>query len=298
MTNESLVKLIQSGINTQANTEILWKQNLALIQKIATVHARNPHDIEDLTQEGFFGLVNAAENYDSTCGARFTTYLFIHLNAQMRRYYARNKSAAHYSDNIIEYVTKYRQIKEILEKDNGVKDYDKIIQKLLDISQKKLDVIKAADMNINAASLDAEDPESSLNLYNRVPDPSDPIADLIDRHAQETLAKEVRAAVSRLGEVEQEVITKSFWQQKTKVEIAEELHLKYHKVNSIHNHAMKKLASGKQGRRLQMLASDIYGMGVKGVGADVFRRTWTSATEKTAILHYELSTAQNSIQDE
>ena len=297
-TNESLVKLIQLGTDVHHNMETLWNQNLAFIQKVAAAHARNQHDIEDLTQEGYFALVTAAERYDPECGAKFTTYLFIHLNGQMRRYYARNKGAAHYSDNIIEYVTKYRRIKEVLEKDNGANDYDIIIQKLLNVSQKKLDAIKAADLNINAASLDASDTETSLNLYDRIPDTCDPIADLIDRHAEETVAREVRAAVSRLDQVEQEVITKSFWQQKTGVEIAEELNLKEHKVHTVRNNALKKLASGKQGRRLRMMAADVYGLGIHGVSLNTFRRTWTSSTERAALIRYEETTERHSIQDE
>ena len=296
-TNEQIVKLIQSGINVQDNTEILWNQNLAIIKKTASTHAKNPHDVEDLEQEGFFALVKAAEKYDFDCGAKFSTYLFIHLNAQMSRYYARNKSAAHYSDNMIEYVTKYRQIKEILEKDNGVTDFDKFIQRLLNVSSKKLELIKEADLNINATSLDATDTESSLNMYDRVPDPNDPIADLIDRHAEETIVKEVRAAVERLDKVERDVITKSFWNRQTGVEIAKELDLKDYKVRTIRESALKKLASGKQGQRLRTMAANIYGIGIRGVGLDAFRRTWTSSTERAALTHYEQSKKYHSIQD-
>lgn len=54
--------------------DALIRSNIPLAIKVAKKHVRNGVDIDDLTMEAITGIMRAAESFDSTCGASFTTY--------------------------------------------------------------------------------------------------------------------------------------------------------------------------------------------------------------------------------
>ena len=72
MENEDLVLLYrQTGKNEYL--ERLYTQNIPLIMKIATRYSGRA-DMEDLSQEGFFGIVKAIETWNPEEGTKFMTY--------------------------------------------------------------------------------------------------------------------------------------------------------------------------------------------------------------------------------
>lgn len=81
MTNEELVAAIRDG-NTALIGE-LWEQNKGLVAMLANkrlMSATNTViEIDDLTQSGFFALLDAIRTYDAAEGCRFTTWLTVHL---------------------------------------------------------------------------------------------------------------------------------------------------------------------------------------------------------------------------
>ncbi|ETP70816.1 DNA-directed RNA polymerase specialized sigma subunit, partial [Lachnospiraceae bacterium JC7] len=73
MTNEELVKLIQSGCNPRENMGLLYEQNEPLIEQYVqplSVYC----EIEDLKQEAFFGMQRAIEKYNPNAGYKFMSY--------------------------------------------------------------------------------------------------------------------------------------------------------------------------------------------------------------------------------
>ncbi len=64
MSNEELVKLIQNGENVANNMELLFKQNRSLIFKFVHNRVNIINDLDDLMQQSYIGLYNAALVYD------------------------------------------------------------------------------------------------------------------------------------------------------------------------------------------------------------------------------------------
>lgn len=87
MTNEELVALIQSG-KRELEAD-LYNQNLPMIKKIAlkfTYDADEP--LEDLMQQAYFGLLEAAWRYDPARGCQFVTVAYTWIKQELRRYAA------------------------------------------------------------------------------------------------------------------------------------------------------------------------------------------------------------------
>lgn len=85
MTNEELVTLIQRGINSRNNMQLLYEQNMGMIRRIARKYAYTA-ELEDLLQEAYFGLHKAVERFDPDQGATFLTYAIPWIRQAMKRY--------------------------------------------------------------------------------------------------------------------------------------------------------------------------------------------------------------------
>lgn len=91
MTNEELVRKYQSG-NQEALEELI-KKNHRLVYSIALKYSFNGrNEIEDLVQEGFIGLLRAADMYDQSAGASFGTYVFQWIRQSIHRSIGRTRS--------------------------------------------------------------------------------------------------------------------------------------------------------------------------------------------------------------
>lgn len=89
MTNEELVQLYQGG--NKYSLEELVEQNTGIVYKLANkfyINQTNSIDIEDLQQEGFMGLMIAAEKYkfDMENNAKFITYAAYWIYQKMNRF--------------------------------------------------------------------------------------------------------------------------------------------------------------------------------------------------------------------
>lgn len=89
MSNEELVKEIQSGINPQENMAQLYFQNIGLLRNICLKFAHN-EEMEDLLQEAFFGLYEAVNHYESGSDVLFMTYAPYWIRQRLRAYTINN----------------------------------------------------------------------------------------------------------------------------------------------------------------------------------------------------------------
>ncbi|MBS4932989.1 MAG: sigma-70 family RNA polymerase sigma factor, partial [Clostridiales bacterium] len=85
MTNEQLVLRIKAGEDTAANMLKLWEQNKGMVYKIA-LKFKGQEEIEDLVQQGYLGLYDAVENYDTDAEVLFLSYATYWIKQSMQRY--------------------------------------------------------------------------------------------------------------------------------------------------------------------------------------------------------------------
>lgn len=89
MSNEELVELYQQGDNTALDK--LVNANTGMIFKVANkfyTNNTNSIDIKDLEQEGYIGLINAANKYRSDLenSASFITYAYYYIYQRINRF--------------------------------------------------------------------------------------------------------------------------------------------------------------------------------------------------------------------
>ncbi|WPX08134.1 sigma-70 family RNA polymerase sigma factor [Anaerocellum danielii] len=84
-----LIERIKKGDKKAA--EVLLKAYTPLIRTLAQKYARDSN-YEDLLQEGYIGLLQAAKNFNTNLGVSFVTLAFYWVQRNMSRYILKNSS--------------------------------------------------------------------------------------------------------------------------------------------------------------------------------------------------------------
>ena len=82
---ESLCRKAQIG-DIKARNDIV-EANIALVTSIATKYKCNRVPVEDLVQEGIFGLIEAIDKFDLSLGLQFSTYATFWIFGKVQRAY-------------------------------------------------------------------------------------------------------------------------------------------------------------------------------------------------------------------
>lgn len=110
MTKEEAYELInkaQNGDKEAFNTMIL--RNLALVIKYAYLFSY-AGDIEDLIQQGVFGLMKAVNNFDTSTNYAFSTYAYHWIRQSITRYINECGSSIRKPVHLCEKLRKYKKI--------------------------------------------------------------------------------------------------------------------------------------------------------------------------------------------
>lgn len=119
-------------------------------------------DMDDLYQEGYLGLINAAINFDESAGIQFSTYAVKSIRRKVNRFVNDNR----YDFSISPYYhDKYREyLKLKYEKSNSE------IAEILECSMQDLEQFKRLNRCCSGDELIAED--SEMTIFNIVEDPN------------------------------------------------------------------------------------------------------------------------------
>ena len=142
MTNEELVARIRNRIDAAECMAQLWQQNRAFVAKIAKRYAAY-EDIEDLMQEGFIGLCNAVECYDSDGGAKFLTYAAYWIQQAMLRYMAKYSSVVELPQDVRTKINRLRKFEREYTAEWGREPTEKEIRLYFGYSYKEYTVGKS-----------------------------------------------------------------------------------------------------------------------------------------------------------
>ena len=92
-TKEELAAGIRAGENVQESMAALYGQMKGFIHSVAWKYRGQGVELEDLAQEGFLALYDAAAGYDPNQGASFSTYGEKWIRARLARYIQANGSS-------------------------------------------------------------------------------------------------------------------------------------------------------------------------------------------------------------
>lgn len=286
MTNEQLVSKIQAGDDVTSNMQQLWQQNKGFIYKIAA-RFRAYDDIEDLTQEGYFGLCSAVDGYDPGKGASFLSYAGFWIKLRIQRYIENNGSLVRIPSGTRGKISKYKRLCMNYEKQYGERPTDRQICYCMDISEEMLDHIKKAAEMGQIASLDSpvkgtEDGE--LTVGDTVAG-TDNIEDtVLDEVQHDQLKAAVWPLVDALQGRQAEVIRAKFQEGKSLKEIGQQIGATPERARQHQNQALRELRRSGRVKKLQPFMEEyISTHAFRGCGAGTYGRTWTSATERTVL---------------
>ena len=140
-TNEEIVAAFQAG--DQSALSELWANNERGVKYLADkIAAAGLGDAEDLLQEGFFGLLKAAEDYDPAEGVAFMTYAWQWLRNAMFGSIRATGSAIRLPSHIQEKIWRYRRFISEYQKSTGSSPSDAQICAVLSVDAAALAKIR------------------------------------------------------------------------------------------------------------------------------------------------------------
>lgn len=229
-----LFRRIKQGDNDARETYI--KGNLRLVLSVIKRFAGNHENIDDLFQIGCIGLIKSIDNFDDTLGVKFSTYAVPMIVGEIRRY-LRDNNSIRVSRSLRDTAYKAIHAREILQKNSLQEPTIDEIAKESGIPKEEI-----------VYALDAI--QSPLSLYDPIyTDGGDTlyVMDQISdkKNKEDTWIENLSLsdAMSRLNERENYIINLRFFEGKTQMEVADEIHISQAQVSRLEKSALKSMRS-------------------------------------------------------
>ena len=288
MENEKIVECIRQGKDRKKYEELLYRQNFGLIKKTAWKF-RGYAEPEDLCQEGYFGLRQAADHYDPAGGAKFSTYASYWILEVMQRYIDDHGTAIRLPSYQRTNIIKYSRCCDLFEKmlNRGPKDTEAAAYLHLSVDQ--IVEIRKARSVINTRSLSevigGED--NDVTLEEILPAENDYITNLIETMSREEARDGVRRCVQKLSGPEEVVLRGRFIQGRTLQELGRDLHVSAERIRKIEKDALKKIRKAVMEDRNRDLFEEYVRTRERSIsasgGLSAFKVSFTSSVEAAAI---------------
>lgn len=284
MTNEELVAEIQAGIDVTENLAILWEQNRGAIWQQARKYA-GLAEMDDLMQESYLVLHRVAKEYDPAKGAGFLTMLLACIPRALYRYVGQ-QAAIRIPEEERRSIMELDQLEKRFFADHGRYPTNWEVCQILQISP---EVLQRIQRNRTACSVDSLDRSIGLDdgevaLMDAIPAPDSSLDDVEDKIYHDDLKAVLWGAVDALEREQADVIRRRYIADQTLKATGEANGQTPEWARQMEARALRNLRSCENRRILRPFLDDqIYSAGMQGVGAERFRQTWTSATEREAL---------------
>ena len=285
MSNEELAVLIRAGVDVPENMAALYEQNKGMIAALAW-KLRAYAELEDLRQEGYIGLCNAVDAWKPEGGASFIHYAVFWIRQAMQRYIENNGSCVRIPSGQQQRIRKYKKVCGQYLKLLGREPADWELCRLLSVSRDVLHHIQEDARKSQIGSLNAPlGEDGDLLLEDTIPDPRDDYAGILDAVQQEELEAVLWPMVDSLEERQAQTLRARYQDGKTLKETGEALGCSLQQARVIETNALRTLRRPRYANRLRPFLYDdmVRSKGMQGTGAERFRQTWTSATERVAL---------------
>ena len=202
---------------------------LSVIQRFSGSHAENS---DDLFQVGCIGLIKSIDNFDPTMNVKFSTYAVPMIIGEIRRY-LRDNNSIRVSRSLRDTAYKAIHAKEVLSK-NSFKE--PTLQEIAEESGVAAeDILYALDAIQSPVSLyDPVYTDGGDTLYVM-----DQISDKKNKEENWVEKLSLSDAMNHLSERENFIIKLRFFEGKTQMEVADEIHISQAQVSRLEKSALK-----------------------------------------------------------
>lgn len=284
MTNEQLVICIKAGEDVSGNMAQLWEQTRRFIHTIAARY-QGQAEIEDLEQEGYLALYDAVDGYDPAAGFLFLTYARHRIRQRMVRY-IQNNGSIRVPVHEWERMQKYKKLERAFLSQTGRKPSEDETAYYMGITLKQVRSLKEALRTGQMESLDKcllDDGESTVG--DMVPGQEDVEGTVLDVMDAGELRAALWSEVDALPDEQPEVIRARFQRGETLRATGEKMGVTIERVRQIESKALRELRKPSHSRKLQPFLPEAIGSrAYTGNGIEAFNRTWTSSTERVAMM--------------
>ena len=227
---EKLILRIKDG-DKEAREEYI-KGNLRLVLSVIQRFSSSNENVDDLFQIGCIGLMKAIDNFDVSQNVKFSTYAVPMIIGEIRRY-LRDNNAIRVSRSLRDTAYKAIYAKEGLIRRNAKEPT--ICEIAEEIGMSKEDVVLALDAIQSPVSLyEPVYSDGGDTLYVM-----DQISDKKNREDAWIEDLSLSEAIKRLPKREQHIINLRFFEGKTQMEVAEEIHISQAQVSRLEKNALK-----------------------------------------------------------
>lgn len=229
--NDLFIRIKQGD---QDARETYIKGNLRLVLSVIKRFSSNHENVDDLFQIGCIGLIKSIDNFDPTMGVKFSTYAVPMIIGEIRRY-LRDNNSIRVSRSLRDTAYKAIHAKEILSKTTFKEPTIEEIAAAAELTTEEI-----------VFALDAI--QSPLSLYDPVYTDGgdtlyvmDQISDKKNKEDNWVEQLSLSDAMSRLGERENYILQLRFFEGKTQMEVADEIHISQAQVSRLEKSALKSI---------------------------------------------------------
>ena len=221
-------------MGSKAAKEKIVSDNTGLVWSIARRFVNRGYDLEELYQIGCIGLMKAIDNFDTSVGVKFSTYAVPMIIGEIRRY-LRDNSSYRIPRSLRDIAYKAMQAKERLAKNAQKEPTLEEIATECEIPVE--DVVYALDAIQTPLSLfDPVYTDGGDTLYVM-----DQISDKKNKEEHWVEDLSLSDALSHLNERDEHIIRLRFFEGKTQIEVADEIHISQAQVSRLEKNALKSM---------------------------------------------------------
>lgn len=214
--------------------EVYIQGNLRLVLSVIRRFSNHNENLDDLFQIGCIGLMKSVDNFNPGIGVKFSTYAVPMIIGEIRRY-LRDNSSYRIPRSLRDTAYKAIHTRELLSRTSL---HDPTIEEIsAECGISKEDIIYALDAIQTPLSLyDPVYTDSGDTLYVM-----DQISD--KKNKEENWVEDIAliTAMKQLNDRDEEIIRLRFFEGKTQIEVAEEIHISQAQVSRLEKNALKNM---------------------------------------------------------